>query len=142
MPNQQLLLKLINQLTDYLKKLEEFKAVTPEMFDKDWKIYWAIDHGLHLSIQSCIDIGKEIISVLKLPKPRKYKETFLILSRNEIISHSLSKKMAELAEFRNRLIHEYLFTDPMEIYQMYKTKRYYFYNFIHEVSKVVKRGKI
>lgn len=62
MPNQQLLLKFVKQLIDYLEKLEEFKTVTAEDFNQDWKIYWAIDHGLHLSIQTCIDIGKEIIS--------------------------------------------------------------------------------
>lgn len=138
MPNQQLLLKLVKQLIDYLEKLEEFKTVTAEDFNQDWKIYWAIDHGLHLSIQTCIDIGKEIISALQLSKPRQYKETFLILSRNKIISYDLAEKMIQLVEFRNRLIHEYLFTDPIEIYQIYKNKRLFFYDFIREVSKFIK----
>ena len=49
-------------------------------------MYWAIDHGLHLSIQTAIDIAKEIIAIQKLPKPRKYTEAFLILHRGKMIS--------------------------------------------------------
>ncbi len=135
MANKTLLLQLIKQMKDYLNKMEKFKDIGETEFEKDWTVYWAIDHGLHLSIQVAIDIAKEIISIQQLPKPRKYVEAFLILYRRHVITHEVLKQMQILAVFRNRLIHEYLYMDPKEIYRIYKNKRKYLYRFAKEVVK-------
>ncbi|KKU19064.1 MAG: hypothetical protein UX30_C0019G0002 [Candidatus Saccharibacteria bacterium GW2011_GWA2_46_10] len=141
MANKDFLLQLTAKLKEYLDQIEEFKLVGEQKFADDPRIYWMVDHGLHLAIQSCIDIAKEIIVILKLRKPRKYKEIFIILQQKRIISHEVGDHMQELAEFHNRLIHEYLFMNPKEIYRIYTKKRIYLYRFAKDVVKWLKTQK-
>jgi uncharacterized protein YutE (UPF0331/DUF86 family) len=138
MANKEIILQFINLLKDYLQKLEELKVHSEEEFLNNWRIYWEIDHGLHLAIQTAIDLSREIITASNFRKPRNYKETFIILRENKIISSEIAQEMQNLAGFRNRLIHEYLFLDPKKTYETFQGKLIYLENFTKEVLRYLK----
>lgn len=131
-------MQFIDRLKDYLKKLNELKVHGEKEFLDNWKICWEIDHGLHLAVQIAIDLAREIITSSNFRKPRNYRETFVILVENKVISVEIGKEMEELAKFRNRLIHEYLFLDQKETYKIFKEKLPFLENFAEETAKFIK----
>lgn len=139
MTSKPTLIQLINQLEQYLVQLKELQKYSLQEFKDDWKIYQLVDHSLHLAIESIIDIGKTIVIEKRLRKPRTYKETFDILREAKIITLSLAEELKLLAEFRNQLIHDYLFTDLEEIYDVYQNRLWVFIDFLKVVRKILKK---
>lgn len=138
MANKEIILQFIDQLKDCLSKLRELETHTEEEFLNDWRVYWQIDHGLHLGIQTAIDLSREIITASDFRKPRNYSETFSILIENKVILVETGKEMENLAKFRNRLIHEYLFTDLKEIYKIFKEKLVFLEKFSEETMNFIR----
>lgn len=64
-------------------------------------------HAMLVSIQASIDIANHIIAERKLTRPSTYRESFEILTNENIISAEIGDRLADLASFRNVLIHIY-----------------------------------
>ncbi len=101
-------------ITDHIIELEQ--AII------DWKRYQKIKldelktdrdkrnmvlHALLVSIQAAIDIANHIIASKKLPRPSTYRESFSILADAQFLSLNLANQLADLAGFRNVLVHIY-----------------------------------
>jgi uncharacterized protein YutE (UPF0331/DUF86 family) len=138
MSNEKILLQLITQLEEYIDRLKELQKYSWQKFKNDWQVEYSISRGLQLVIECSIDLGKEIITGNKFKKPRFYKEVFIILRQQKVISYELSEEMERLVEFRNRLVHEYLYLDPKEIYNILKNDLKYFEGFLEEIGKYIK----
>lgn len=135
------ILQLIDRLEEYILHLKELQKHSFDEFKNDWKIFQLVDHTLHLAIECAIDIAKILIIENKFRKPRTYKEVFEILRENKIISDSLAEDLKLLAEFRNRLIHDYLFMDPKEIYDIYQNKLNIFSQLSEVSRQILKKAK-
>lgn len=138
MKNNNIILKLLGQLRDYLEKLSQLQQHTEQDFLTDWHIEWEIDRGFQVAIECSIDIGQEIITNQDLQKPSTYAETFLILQRAKIIPQPLSNKMQFLANYRNKLVHDYLFLDPRQKYKTFKENLEYIKEYLRVIEKFVK----
>ena len=142
MSNKKLILKLINQFLLYVNRLKELrtqnKDVTKKAFTDNWQLEWKIDRGLQLAIECAIAIGQEIVGVHGWRKPESYKDVFMVLQSNKVIDYDLCEELQELAAFRNRLVHEYLFLDRKQIYDIWQKKLSVLENFLRVISKLVK----
>lgn len=138
MTSKPTILQLINKQEEYLSQLKELQKYSFQEFKDDWKIYQLTDHSLHLAIECLIDIGKILVIEKKLKKPQTYKEVFDILNKNKIISSALTEELKNLVEFRNRLIHEYLYLDFEDIYEICQNKLNVFREFLEAVRKILK----
>ncbi len=67
----------------------------------------AVKHSLFVITEACIDIATHITAAEGFPRPNSYKEFFRTLNENEIIGDSSAERMAQMAGFRNFLIHRY-----------------------------------
>lgn len=143
MANKQIILSLLDQLRDYLGKMKvlELQATSWKAFEKNWETEWTIDRGLQLLIECCIDIGKELITGLEIKKPATYQEVFIILRQAKVISDEVSKKIQNLAVFRNELVHDYLYLDRQKIYDVFKNDLKYFERYLLEVGEFIKKIK-
>ncbi|MBI2459337.1 MAG: DUF86 domain-containing protein [Parcubacteria group bacterium] len=143
MANQQIILSLLSQLRDYLSKMKslEPQVTSWKTFEKDWEKEWQIDRGLQLLIECSIDIGKEIITGLEIKKPTTYQEVFIILRQTGVVSEDTSKKMQDLAVFRNELVHDYLYLDREKIYNVFKNDLKYFERYLLEIGGFLKKIK-
>lgn len=64
-------------------------------------------HAMMVAIQSSIDIAAHLIAVNRLQRPSTYRESFAVLAEAGLIDDSLAMQLADLASFRNVLVHIY-----------------------------------
>lgn len=130
-------------LDRYLKKGNNNMEREPEIFQHlqemdealaDWKRYQKdvteekirterdtrnmVMHAMLISIQSCIDIANHLIIQQNFPRPATYRETFEILTEKSVISEELGEALADLAGFRNVLVHIYWRLDLKRVYEI------------------------
>lgn len=76
---------------------------------------------LQLAIESCLNIGNRLISLLQFQKPDKAPETyadiFKTMKEIGIIDAEFSSRLVQMATFRNRLVHLYWEIDRNTLYQ-------------------------
>ena len=64
-------------------------------------------HAMLVSIQSAIDLANQLIAQHRLRHPETYREAFELLAEASILTPELSDNLADLAGFRNVLVHIY-----------------------------------
>ena len=120
-----------NQLMEPLQELEQVL--------EDWERYQAsvslgdlrtdrdrrnmVLHALLVAIQACIDIAHRLIAQRCLRHPATYRETFEVLAEAHIIPLELADRMADLAGFRNVLVHIYWRLDLQRVYEVLQQER-------------------
>lgn len=107
MVDQALVLRKLAELDTYSKQVGEYSGVTAEQYREDWKIQRIIDRTLQLMVETCADIANHIISDEGLSVPTSYANTFEVLNQAGRISGELTRTMAQMAKFRNILVHQY-----------------------------------
>ena len=66
-----------------------------------------VEHTLQIAIQSALDVASHIASDQRLGEPETNRALFQLLARADVISTDLSHRLAEMAGFRNVLVHGY-----------------------------------
>lgn len=103
------------KIKELQKNLILLKSVALNINEKNLKEdmirYWGIERGIQISVEYVIDICNIIISSLELEKPDTYKETIIALGKEDIIPERFAKRMANMASFRNILVHDYMKVD-------------------------------
>ena len=117
MVDKEKIAKYIQELEIYLEQIKELQELNKEDFLNDWRNYDLVDRKLHLILETYLSIGEMIISEFRLKKPDTYSDIPKILSENKIVSKDACDKLADLAKFRNVLVHEYLHLDHERIYE-------------------------
>ncbi len=107
MVDRELILRKLSEIEEHLQELEEFKDISIENYEKDWKIQRIVERTLQILIEICIDIANHIISDEKWRVPSSYSETFKILYENRVIDSALFKNLEKMAKFRNIIVHNY-----------------------------------
>ncbi len=67
-----------------------------------------------------IDLSNHLITQNKMRVPESYAETFKVLAEANVIEEELSKRLMEMAKFRNRLVHIYWKVDDEVVYSIIK----------------------
>jgi uncharacterized protein YutE (UPF0331/DUF86 family) len=116
---EKLAIKFI-QLEEYLVLLKEIGKTESKKFLKDKILIGSAKYYLQVSMECCLDVGSHIIASEKLRPPKDYADTFTILEENRIIPAALSKRLRQMAKFRNRLVHLYGEIDNEQVYQIIK----------------------
>ena len=102
--------------------------------------YWGIERGIHICIESVIDIANILISSSEVEKPSTYRDTILVLSELDIIPKSFSKDLAKMAGFRNILVHDYINIDEEIILDILNNKLDDFMKFTKYINKWIKEN--
>ncbi len=118
------------------KKYQKYSLADLE-FDRDKRNM--IFHAMLITIQSSIDIANHLISEFGFDIPRTYRETFLILIQKNIISKELGDKLADLASFRNYLVHIYWKIDIKLVYNILQNELIYFQQFLEKIKPYLKK---
>lgn len=117
MLDRNLLGRKLETLEKYVAEIKELQGHTLEEFLKDGKLQDLAERRLEVSIQCCIDIANHIISRLSLGQPEEYSESFEILGRKFIIPEDFAAILADMAKFRNVLVHMYDKIDEKRVYR-------------------------
>jgi uncharacterized protein YutE (UPF0331/DUF86 family) len=112
-------LKLLNQYILYLRTLAETEEKT---FAEDFKTRGSAERFLQLAIESCINVGNRILSIVQFQKPvstpETYGDIFVELGKLGVIPHEFVPTMLQMVKFRNRLVHIYWDIGPQQLYKI------------------------
>lgn len=136
-------LKLLNK---YLLSLRELAQLSEEEFENDFKNWASAERFLHLAIESCINIGNRIVSLMQFKKPVQTPETygdiFIELAKLGTIPQNFVDTMLKMVKFRNRLVHIYWRIDPPQVYKILKENLGDFEKFENFIVKYIEIEKI
>jgi len=107
MVDKPLVLRKMDKIETYLGIIRQKKDPELEAFQNDRDLQSIVLFNLIQAIQSCIDIGTHIISDAGWDMPGTQADIFETLKKKKVIGPQLSKKMIQMAGFRNRIVHEY-----------------------------------
>jgi len=139
MPNKQSIYNYIEKLREVIARLLTFQKYSIDDFKSKEELQWALDRGIQLAVQCCIDIGEEVITGLVLKKPQAYKEIFNTLSKHGIISNNLADKIQFLVKYRNELVHEYWRIDVDKNYEILHNELAVFEDYLKAIGALLKQ---
>lgn len=105
----------LKELSEYRSQLDEFKNLSQKEYKENWKTQRIVDRTLQLCIECCIDIANHIASEKAYREPNSNADIFIILEENRYYNAELSRRLQQMAQFRNILIHEYATVNPAEV---------------------------
>jgi len=89
-----------------------------EQILKDSTILGSIKYNLIVAIQGCIDICNHIVAKKGGRAPQDYGDCFKLMAELGIVEDNISGQLAQMAKFRNLLIHLYWQVDNDRIYEI------------------------
>lgn len=131
-------LKELEQNLIYLKQISY--DINAENLKSDMIRYWGIERGIQICIECILDIANVIISVSGKEKPDTYREIMLKMSDLEVVSVKFSKKLANMAGFRNILVHDYTKIDSEVIINILKNDINDFMKYTVDVTNWMKEN--
>ena len=94
-----------------VKYLEEISKADHDKFINDFLLKGSAERYLQLAIESCINIGNRILSIIQMDKPVKTPETyadiFYEIGALGILPQDFIDTMIIMVRFRNRIVHMY-----------------------------------
>ena len=94
-------------------------------------------HAMLISIQSCIDIANHLIARENLRRPTTYREAFEILTEASVIPQELGEELADLAGFRNVLVHIYWRIHLQRVYEILQSGLTPLRQFRNDISQLL-----
>ncbi len=88
------------------------RARTVDDLSRDLVLRGAVERYLHLAVESLIDVGMRLCSILNLSKPERYRDVARILVSANVLSDETGKLFELWIGFRNMLVHGYAVIDP------------------------------
>jgi uncharacterized protein YutE (UPF0331/DUF86 family) len=129
----------MSQLEDHLARLNEIKdalAVKPH----DRIVSAAAERLLQLSIEDCLNIANHIVAGLALVKADTYRELFVRLKDEKLLTEKTGSAMMSFASFRNRLVHLYWNINEGEIIDKLNEVSF-FRDFAEEINAYMIKNK-
>lgn len=121
----------LRNMKKYLDFLRSYKSITKEELEENYELESAIERNFHLAIESVLDIGEIIISAEEFEKPEDYRSIILILGKSGIIPNDFAEYFADIAGFRNILVHLY---EDLDIEKLHN----YLQNNLEDISEFAK----
>jgi len=115
--DQEKVLSQLRLLEADLRRLREKAALVEEAYLADLDAQDVVMRRFQTAIESCVNVGNHLIARLQLRLAEDYAAVFAVLAEEGIVSRELAGKMAELARFRNLLVHLYWSVDQQAIFR-------------------------
>lgn len=109
-------LSLLQEIETRLRRLGALSGATYEQYAKDVAVRDQVERNLEVAIQCCIDLGNHVLASISEKTPRTYREIFVLLAQHGVIPEGLAESLANMAGFRNVLVHAYLALDHRRVY--------------------------
>jgi uncharacterized protein YutE (UPF0331/DUF86 family) len=120
-----------------LKFLQEFKDLSVEELESNYRDLQAVKYSLLEITEACIDIANHIIAAKNLERVEEYGEMFPVLAKNRIITQKLGEKLVKMAKFRNFLIHRYGEVETKYIVEIIKFHLVDVVDFMRKIMKLL-----
>ena len=112
------ILSKLERLQEYVRILNSYRKYSIQEIKKDFTLKGAVERYLEVSLECVLDIGEMVISKEGFRKPETYREVIEILGEKGILPEEFAKRFAEVAKFRNILVHMYAEVDVEMVYEI------------------------
>jgi uncharacterized protein YutE (UPF0331/DUF86 family) len=106
----------LDRLERLVELLEEVRTSGESAYLADERLRATTERWLQLAIQTCIDLGAQLVSELSVEPPADYAGVFRSLAAGGYIDADLGETLAAAAGLRNVLVHMYLDVDDREVF--------------------------
>ncbi len=104
---EDVLLKKVDSLRRCVARVEQKTPAELLTLIDDLDLQDIIVLNLERAVQTCVDIGLQIIGELELTVPETMAETFRILAAAKILDPHNAERLAKAVGFRNTAVHAY-----------------------------------
>jgi uncharacterized protein YutE (UPF0331/DUF86 family) len=132
--NKERITYLIGEIEKSVTVLKEFSLRDKEDLLGDLKSLGSVKYFFITAIEACIDICNHITSKERWGVPDSYADCFNLLKDNHVIDEMFSKKLVNMAKFRNLLVHFYQKIDDEKVYEFLHSELENFQSFIDLIS--------
>ncbi len=112
----------IERLEQYMRDLSEAQARNFEAYERDKMLRRYTERMLHMAIDTCIQIGLDVLTSEGLRNPENYHDIFIVLGEADILPPDLVDSLTALVEFRNLLVYEHTAVDDAMVYGLTKKR--------------------
>jgi uncharacterized protein YutE (UPF0331/DUF86 family) len=121
MINKTLIGQRLSLILEYYSQLAKFAEKTREEFLADKILVAATESYLRRILESIFDIGRHILAKnTRVDLAQEYKGIAKGLGELKVVNQDLSKKLVQMAGYRNRLVHLYNLVTDEELYHIIK----------------------
>lgn len=115
--NREKVLEQLRRLDGDLRKLRKKAKVSPEAYLADSDAQDVVERRLQTATECCLNIGNHLIAALGLEVAEDYASVFVSLAAGGVILPAVAEGMADMARFRNLLVHLYWKMNPAQVHQ-------------------------
>ncbi|HCM37044.1 MAG: hypothetical protein UV61_C0008G0163 [Candidatus Gottesmanbacteria bacterium GW2011_GWB1_43_11] len=108
----------LKQLEEYISDVKKMEQKPENQFIERSDTEILAERHIEKACQTALDIANHIVAENGLGTVTMYRELGFILAKENIITSDMAQKLAKIAGFRNRLVHEYATLSPKIIYQI------------------------
>lgn len=133
MPDSAVIEKKLRRILVYLQELRRLSFMNFGDFQEDIVRKRFVERNIELCIEAMIDVCRHLVSSLNLQEPESYADCFRILAGGSVIPEARQKTFAEMARFRNRLIHLYDDVDDSITFDIFSNRLSDFEDFVNVI---------
>jgi uncharacterized protein YutE (UPF0331/DUF86 family) len=131
--------EFLRLLSDDLKTLREKAETSKAIYKGSRDIQAIVERRLQTAMESCINVGNHLIARLGLRPPADYADVFRVMGEAQLLPSELIGQMADMARFRNLLVHVYWAIDHEKVYDSLRSRLATLEAFASHISRWVKQ---
>jgi uncharacterized protein YutE (UPF0331/DUF86 family) len=112
----------LDALESYLHDLHQVQPPNYAAFEQDKMLRRYAERMLHMTIESCIHLGINILTASGFRAPENYHDVFMVLGDHGVLTPYLVNSMTMMVELRNLLVYEHDVVDDMMVYSVLKRR--------------------
>ncbi len=109
----------IRLMIKYIDRLQKFESITLQDYLDNFDYQLIAERLIQLLVEAASDINSYLLLQLHNITPPTYYDSFIEAGKQGLISLELSRKLAQSAGMRNRLVHQYEKIDNTIVYQSF-----------------------
>lgn len=127
------------QLTDYLEFLKTFEKRSASEFIQNRMVHGAAERFAQLAMESIADTCTYILVRHFKGVVKGYASTVAELQKHDVLSDDLGKRLQEMMQFRNVLVHAYATLDRKRVFNYIKEVVKDGYLFIEQIAPWIEK---
>lgn len=107
----------LSAIANAVNALKNLQSLSYDEFAREHVLNASAERDFQVAIQAAIDIGSILLAGTSAKVPESYRDIFLALADVDILPRAFAARLAQMAQFRNVLVHLYLEVDLQKVYQ-------------------------
>ncbi len=141
MIDRELVEKKMDMMEEGLAYLRQAKRIDLGRFLASFEKIQATKHTLQETMEASLDIANHLLAAKGLPRSETYSGMFLALGEKGLLTRDLADRLAEMAGFRNLLVHRYAEVDNRRVHQILQENLTGLEEFVKQVGQILAKKK-